>query len=130
MLVKDHTEALNRLQQLKSSGESKEQSSSEISMSKQHQQTRDRLSKLSGDAFDREYVNAMVTEHQKAIREFEREAGSQSSGVRQKPQPEGENPPAGTDEKSIARDLLPTLKRHLQEAQLLQSELSRGNSQR
>jgi putative membrane protein len=127
-LVKDHTDALNRLEQLKPGTES--QSSSAIPLSKQQQQLKDRLSKLSGDAFDREYVNAMVTEHQKNIREFEREAGSQSSGVRQKPQPEKGNQPAGTDEQSTVRELIPTLKMHLQEAQSLQKELARGTSQR
>ena len=99
------------------------------SMSKQHQQLRDRLSKMNDDAFDREYVSAMVTEHQKDIWEFERAAGSQSTGARQKPT-EGGNQPTGTDQQSIARKLLPTLKRHLQEAQSLQSELSHGGSQR
>jgi putative membrane protein len=129
MLVKDHTDALNRLQGVNSGSQSTQQTASEIPLSQQHQQLRDRLSKLSGDAFDRQYVNAMVTEHQKDIRQFEREVGSQTSGVREKPT-EGSNQPVGTDEKSVTRELIPTMKRHLQQAQSLQSELSRGNSQR
>src|SRR5262245_57350611 len=37
---------------------------------------KDRLSKLSGDAFDRAYMQEMVSDHQKVLKEFQAEAKS------------------------------------------------------
>jgi putative membrane protein len=34
----------------------------------------DRLSKLSGDEFDREYMRAMVDDHKQTLEKFQREA--------------------------------------------------------
>lgn len=58
----------------------------------------DKLSKLSGAAFDKEYVKAMVEDHEKDVADFEK----QSSG--------------GTDAdvKAFATKTLPTLKSHLE----------------
>jgi predicted outer membrane protein len=59
-----------------------------------------RLSGLSGDAFDKAYIGAMVKEHETDIAEFEREANSGKDD----------------DFKSFASKTLPTLKEHLQMA--------------
>ena len=40
----------------------------------QHKATRDRLAKLQGDAFDRAYMRAMTTDHDKDVKEFRKEA--------------------------------------------------------
>jgi putative membrane protein len=63
----------------------------------------DRLSKLNGEAFDKEFSKHMVADHKKDIAEFE----AQSKG--------------SDDVASFAKDTLPTLKKHLQTAQSLQS---------
>jgi predicted outer membrane protein len=122
MMVRDHTEALKKLQEA-SGGTIRE---SDIQLSKEHQQLRDRLSKLSGASFDREYMNAMVLNHQRDVRAFQAEAGTtggSSSQGREKP----ENEPSAADEsnkvKSVARELLPMLQMHLTDAQVLQGEL-------
>jgi len=61
----------------------------------------DTLSKLSGDAFDKEFAHHMVTDHKKDISEFKRQAN-------------------GNDEvASFAKDTLPTLQKHLDTAQSL-----------
>ena len=62
---------------------------------------RDRLSKLSGAAFDRAYMNAMVTDHRKDASEFKREST------------------AGTDPdvKAFASKTLTTVEEHLKLAQ-------------
>ncbi len=57
-----------------------------------------RLSKLSGAAFDKAYVHAMLTDHEEDVKEFERESNS------------GNDP----DVKAWAAKTLPTLKDHLQ----------------
>jgi putative membrane protein len=70
-------------------------------------QTADRLSALSGESFDREWINTMVDDHQKTITKFENESRS------------------GKDAqvKSWAAKTLPTLRRHLQHARDIQSRL-------
>jgi putative membrane protein len=62
---------------------------------------RDRLSKLSGAAFDRAYMNAMVTDHRKVASEFKRESTA------------GKDP----DVKAFASKTLPTVEEHLKLAQ-------------
>jgi putative membrane protein len=62
---------------------------------------RDRLSKLSGDAFDRAYMRAMVQDHQKDVNEFKRESQSGKDA----------------DVKSWAAKTLPTLEEHLKLAE-------------
>ncbi len=59
-----------------------------------------RLNGLSGEAFDKAYMSAMVKDHEQDIAEFEKEANS------------GSDP----DVKAFASKTLPTLKDHLQMA--------------
>ncbi|HEY7247738.1 MAG TPA: DUF4142 domain-containing protein [Xanthobacteraceae bacterium] len=69
----------------------------------------DRMSKLSGEQFDKQFAKEMVQDHQKDIRGFEKQ--SKSSG------PVGE----------FAKDTLPTLRKHLEMAQSL-SRSTTGSS--
>jgi putative membrane protein len=62
---------------------------------------RDRLSKLSGAAFDRAYMNAMLSDHRKDVGEFKRESTSGTDA----------------DVKAFASKTLPTLEEHLRLAQ-------------
>jgi putative membrane protein len=66
-------------------------------MSKQDQATYDWLSKLEGKQFDEAYARAMLTDHQKDVAAFEKEASS------------GKNEAL----KEFASRTLPTLKQHL-----------------
>lgn len=70
-------------------------------LDKQHQDDVDKLSKLSGAAFDREYMEMMVKDHVEDVAEFEREAAS------------GADP----DVKQWAARTVPTLRQHLQMSQ-------------
>jgi putative membrane protein len=63
-----------------------------------------KLQGLSGDAFDKEFASYMVDDHKKDIDKFQQEAASS-------------DPAQVTD---LARQTLPTLKKHLQTAQSLQ----------
>ena len=160
MLVKDHTNALDRLHRLAIGGVSPlpntdtnggpadtgnsppaecmdGKHAAQKSLSKEHQRVCNRLAKLSGAAFDREYVNAMVQEHRKALEEFEQQAyadsdsnsisssATASSGlsstdsVQQKAQQASDK-----DARSIARELLPTLRTHLKQAESLQRQFT------
>jgi putative membrane protein len=93
MMVKDHSSALPRLRQLQEDG------AAEVNLNASHQAAIDHLSKLLGAAFDREYLNVMVSEHQ-AIAVF---LEQQSQLV--------------TPLSKLAVELLPTERHHLQQAQ-------------
>lgn len=61
----------------------------------------DKMSKLSGDKFDREFAKHMVADHKKDIKDYEKQAK--------------QNDAAG----SYAKETLPTLQKHLETAQSL-----------
>jgi putative membrane protein len=92
-MVTDHTAAGNKLKRLAA----KKHITVPTEMDAEGQEAMQRLSALSGKAFDRAYMEMMVTDHEKDIAEFEME----STG--------------GTDAdiKVFARTTLPTLKTHL-----------------
>lgn len=134
MMAKDHTSALDALRRLatagmpanpsEGTGTETAQLPTNIPLSKEHEELRNRLSRLSGDDFDREYMNAMIQEHRKDIREFEKEANSANDSYRrQKPQAVAGNTSMVTQEMIMARDLLPILKVHLQHAEALEREI-------
>ena len=62
---------------------------------------RDRLTKLSGPAFDRAYMQAMLADHRQDVAEFRKEASSGKDG----------------DVKAFAAKTLPTLEDHLKMAE-------------
>lgn len=66
-----------------------------------HKATRDRLSKLSGDTFDKAYMREMVSDHQKDVAAFKKQASAAHD----------------TDLKAWASKTLPTLEEHLKMAQ-------------
>src|SRR5262249_48953408 len=68
MIVKDHTADLTQLRALPGAP-------SDMKPNAKHQQTADRLSKLSGAAFDREYMRMMVSDHQEALKFLEQHGG-------------------------------------------------------
>ena len=72
----------------------------------------DRLSKLSGADFDKQYVKAMVSDHQEDVKDFQKEANS------------------GKDEKikSFASQTLPVLQQHLDMIKGIQSKMGSGSS--
>jgi putative membrane protein len=82
-----------------------------IDISKQDQDTYDRLSQLHGAQFDKEYAQDMVKDHQKDIADFQKEASS------------GKNASL-TD---FATRTLPTLKNHLRMAQDVEHKVSAGS---
>ncbi len=65
-----------------------------------NQASYDKLSKLSGPKFDREYMRAMVTDHEEDVADFKREANA------------GKNP----EIRDFASNTLPTLEDHLKQA--------------
>jgi putative membrane protein len=115
MMIQDHTQALDKLRSAAGSSQGQPQ------LNKQHQQLLDRMSNLSGTQFDNQYMNAMVRDHKEAVQMFQHESNTGStSGTSQRQKP-------GTDtnkDAEIAREMLPTLEKHLDKAEQIQRGLS------
>jgi putative membrane protein len=77
-----------------------------------HKATRDRLAKLSGDAFDKAYMRDMVMDHRQDVAAFKREAAA------------GKDP----DLKAWAAKILPTLQDHLKMAQDTAAKVGASNA--
>ncbi|WP_445637768.1 DUF4142 domain-containing protein [Nostoc sp. DSM 114161] len=95
-MVQDHTQVNNQLQQLAT----QKGVTLPKTLNNENKQLSQRLSKLSGAQFDREYINQMVQAHQKDVAAFENQAQ------------QGQD----TDLKAFAAQTLPALQEHLQEA--------------
>jgi putative membrane protein len=107
-MVQDHSKANNELKDVTS----KENIPLPNEMDKSDQATYDRLSKLSGDAFDRAYARDMVKDHSKDVSEFQKEAKN------------------GKDEsiKNFAAQTLPTLQNHLDQARQMEQAVNQSSS--
>jgi putative membrane protein len=96
-MVDDHGKANEQLKQLAST----KGVTLPTQLDKSTQREYDKLSKLSGAGFDREYMKHMVSDHKKDVGEFKSEA----------------NKAKDADVKQFASSTLPTLEEHLQLAQ-------------
>jgi putative membrane protein len=72
-----------------------------------HKKTIDRLSKLSGEEFDRQYMRAMIDDHKQDLQKFEREADKGKDG----------------EIKQFASKHVPILKKHLELARTTGEEV-------
>jgi putative membrane protein len=96
-MADDHSKANDQLKQLASSKGVELPTDLDRSARREH----DKLSKMSGDDFDREYMKHMVSDHKKDVKDFADEAKSGKDA----------------DVKTWASQTLPTLQQHLQLAQ-------------
>ena len=96
MMVDDHTKANNELMKIAKD----KQLMAPHALKPQDQQTYDKLSKLSGEQFDRQYMETMVEDHTKDVAEFKKASQSASD----------------PDVKEFATSTLPTLQKHLDDA--------------
>lgn len=93
-MVVDHSKAGDELKQLAST----KKVTLPAMVNPNHKETIEKLSKLNGADFDREYVTAMVADHEKDVASFE---NAVKAGV-------------DADVKAFAAKTLPTLKAHLE----------------
>ena len=96
-MVDDHSKANNELKTLAQN----KKITLPADIGPKEKALRDRLTKLSGAAFDRAYMQAMLADHRQDVAEFRKEANS------------GKDP----DVKAFAAKTLPTLEEHLKMAQ-------------
>jgi putative membrane protein len=93
-MMADHTRANTELKTLAAS----KNVTLPTELDAKRKEAMDKLSKLSGAAFDKEYVRMMVEDHEKDVADFEKQA----------------NGGTDSDVKSFASRTLPTLKMHLE----------------
>jgi putative membrane protein len=105
-MVDDHSKANDELKQLAS----QKGVTLPTEVDAKHKETMDRLSKLSGAAFDNAYVSEMVRDHTEDVSEFEKEAS------------QGQN----SDVKAWAAKTLPTLRSHLEMIRDIESKMRGG----
>ena len=103
MIESDHKKALDNLADLMQDKHVQLQKAAPT----EAQQEISRMNTLTGPDFDREFVNMMVSDHQKALELFR----TQQASAQDK------------DVKDYVDDVLPTLENHLDKAQQLQSRL-------
>jgi len=108
MMVKDHTKALNELQEL---AQTKNLNfNDELPDDAKELQTK--LSSDSGKQLDKDYMDNMVEDHQKDVQEFT----DQSQNAKD------------PDLKQWAGKTLPTLQKHLEKAQQIDAKLNKGKA--
>lgn len=95
-MVKDHSKANDELKELAI----KHGLKLPTAIDAEHQAVHDKLAKLSGAEFDKEYLNEMVSAHKKAVNALETESKD-----------------GGEPFKGWATKTLPTIKEHLKEAE-------------
>jgi putative membrane protein len=138
MVVRDHNQSLDKIKELLADRSVRD--TGNVKLTPADQRTYDRLSKLSGAAFDREFMATMVSAHRDAIRIFEAQSRVHGNAAttnkqngstttdRQKPAaPDQKYSRADlardTDTAEFAKETLPTLRQHLQQAEEIQKTL-------
>jgi putative membrane protein len=137
-MVDEHTKALEQLKQAASAANV----TLPTDLDKKHQKAKDKLSKLNGAAFDKEYMNAMVDDHKDAAKLLKSEskqsaaapvgttgaaggtasagaanAGTASTGTA------GESETAMNQAREWAAQTLPTVEQHLDHAKQIQDSI-------
>jgi putative membrane protein len=102
-MVKDHTAANQRLMSLEEAGGR----TLPKEMDQKHEAMLEKLSQLSGDEFDRQYMQGQVQDHQAAVKLFTSEATKPSGPV-----------------DALAGELLPALQQHLQMAEEISKSMA------
>jgi putative membrane protein len=138
MMVADHTKAGNELKKIASTYDVRP----DASKADDHHDLMDKLSKLHGAEFDREYIKAMVDDHQDAVNDLEKRVDivSQGNSVGDKVKgtfgsgkaeaerdgsvkPEKADNHADASVNSWAAETLPVVRHHLDEAKQIQDKL-------
>jgi putative membrane protein len=108
MIERDHKDALGDLTDLMKDKNVRQPKT----VAAETQQDISRMNSLTGSEFDREFVNKMVSDHQKAVEMFR-----EHQGIAQNP-----------DVKKYVNDVVPKLEMHLDKAQQLQAKLFEGRN--
>ncbi len=103
-MVADHTKANNELKQVAGA----KNVTLPETLNAKDEATKQKLSNLSGDQFDKAYMSDMVTDHTQDVAEFRKESTSAQD----------------TDLKNFVTNTLPTLEDHLKEARQIEPQVA------
>jgi putative membrane protein len=118
MMVKDHTQAANELKPIAT--ELKVQQPTQLDQ--KHKDLADKLSKLHGGEFDREYINAMVMGHDEVLTKLRMRVEHKTAA-----HDEGHAAASGSGEQKLtqwATMVLPTVQKHLERAREIQKKVA------
>lgn len=136
MMIDDHTKAGEQLKQVASTYGIPQ----DATIDDKHKDLMDKLTKLNGADFDRQYMDAMVDGHEDAVRDLrtrvdeDRSLRDRVTGTN--PQNPAATRPEPSDDKvkmsvnQWAADALPTVERHLDRAKQIKDTVDRGNRTR
>jgi putative membrane protein len=105
-MVTDHTKANDELKSLAGN----KGVTLPTSLDKDHQKDSEKMQRLQGPEFDREYMKHMVKDHKKTVSDFEKQAKSGKDN----------------DLKQFASKTLPTLQEHLKMAQQIEDSTKKN----
>ena len=120
MMVRDHSKANDELKQ--AAARLKVEPTAQLD--RKHQDLADRLSKLIGPAFDREYIAAMVQGHQEVLTQLQAQTRNRPTTGSETARTAG----PGANEQGVtqwAAKTLPVVQQHLARAQELQQKLGK-----
>jgi putative membrane protein len=132
MMIQDHTKAGEELKLIAMTYNIPP----ETTLSEKHRELTDRLSKLRGAEFDREYINAMIDGHQEVIDKLQSRVdeknrvgvatGQSAKDKNVKPEPADSHVDASLNQ--WAADTLPVAKQHLEKANSIKDKLDAGKN--
>jgi putative membrane protein len=111
MMVRDHQMAGDELRQVATAANVQVTPAAEPDGD--HKDAQEELAKLSGNEFDRKYMDKMVDEHEEAVNELEKKADAENAQVRQ-----------------WATKTLPKVRQHLEQAKQIQQTLQQAGNTR
>ena len=119
-MIGDHQKANNELKQVASKMAVQLPAETDA----KHQELYDRLSKLKGAEFDREFMKAMVDGHQEVVQDLERHADNSAKPGDRSVGTSGDASQAHTAVSGWATKMLPDVRQHLDQAKQIESKLS------
>src|SRR5215210_1379085 len=108
MMVRDHTNAGTELKQI--AARTNTSAGNEADHKDDHNEMRDELMKLSGNDFDKKYINEMIDDHEKDVKDVEDKAEH------------ADNP----DVRAWAAKTLPVMRAHLEKAKAIKERLDQA----
>lgn len=117
MVVRDHTQALEQLKQM-----AEGHVTAPAQLPDDARDTIDRLSKLRGNEFDREFIDVMVEKHEDTVDKLENRVDNGRA--------EKDDDHLGARVNQFAAKVLPTVRRHLEEAKRIDAMLGKRTTER
>ena len=134
MMIDDHTKAGDQLKQIASSSSIPV----DAKIDDKHQKLMDKLGKLNGSDFDKEYMSAMIDDHQDAVSDLRSRVDEKRSASDRLTGKNPENPAAVKPEQSDNRvtmsvnewaaNTLPTIEQHLDRAKEIKDNLDHNKA--